>query len=134
VRGGIARGPLYADHSFITGEALVRAVVLEKDDTVFPRILLDQKCSELAMEDFAGSNPEPGGPLFFFRTAHAQRLLLREGDHVFVSYLAVVLVDEYPDLPIDFVLQRHRDQVREALETQGQCTNRRETSLDRRLS
>jgi hypothetical protein len=120
VRGGITRGMLYADHSFITGEALVRAVMLEKDKAIFPRVLLDEQCAELAMRDFEGSSQEPGGPLFFFRLADANNLLLRQAEHVFVSYLGVMLLDEYEDAPIDLLLRTHRDQIKKALAAPGQ--------------
>lgn len=120
VRGGITRGRLYADHSFITGEALVRAVEIEKDQAVFPRVLIDQDCIDLALEDFDGSELTPGDPMFFFRDADAQNLLLREDGRVFVSYLGVLLLDEYLDLPMDFILRRHRDQILKSLAIPGQ--------------
>lgn len=40
IRGGITRGPVYADESTIIGSALVRAYKLEQE-TVYPRVALD---------------------------------------------------------------------------------------------
>jgi hypothetical protein len=107
VRGGVTRGDLYADNSWITGDALVQAYELESKTAVYPRVLIDEGCQALAMDDFA-----PHDPLFFLnRLSDAQNLLLRDGDRVILSYLGLLLLDEYIDLPVDAALAAHRRQI-----------------------
>lgn len=113
VRGGITRGPLYADNSFITGEALVDAVVLEKDHAVWPRVLVDQACCQLAMKQI--DYFDDGGDPYSLRTCDVQRLLLRDGDRVIVNYLGELLSTD-PDWYIDAALNRHADDIKQKLE------------------
>lgn len=107
VRGGVTRGELYADHSWITGDALVKAYELESKIAVFPRVLIDQGCQALALQDFVADFP----PAFTIRLSDAHNLLLRDGDQVILSYLGLLLMDDYIDLPIDVALETHRRQI-----------------------
>ncbi|OBJ18110.1 hypothetical protein A9W93_19850 [Mycobacterium colombiense] len=111
VRGGITRGALYADHSFITGEALVCAVLLEKK-AIYPRIVLDQKCRDLAIQEIkvwaeAGAQLE-------LRKLDPQQLLLRDGEDVVLNYLGLLLTGE--DWNVELCLVLHRDWVRQKLD------------------
>jgi hypothetical protein len=117
VRGGITRGPLYADNSFITGKALVDAVVLEKDHAVWPRVLVDQACCELAMKQIDDFDEVGAVPLM--RTCDVQRLLLRDGDRVIVNYLGELLSTD-PDWYIDAALKVHADHIKHKLDEHRQ--------------
>jgi hypothetical protein len=111
VRGGITRGALYADHSFITGEALVSAVLLEKN-AIYPRIVIDQNCRDLAMmqiEQWAEV-----GAQFEIRRLDPQQLLIRDGESVTLSYLSLLLTNE--DWNVEVCLALHRDWVRQKLD------------------
>ncbi|RFZ10238.1 hypothetical protein VIMS_03594 [Mycobacterium marinum] len=111
VRGGITRGDLYADHSFITGEALVTAVLLEKN-AIYPRIVLDQKCRDLAMMQI--QQWAEVGAQFEIRRLDPQQLLIRDGENLTLSYLGLLLTEE--DQPVEVFLALHRDWVRQKLE------------------
>ena len=111
VRGGITRGALYADHSFITGEALVCAVLLEKSHAIYPRIVLDQKCRDLAANQIA-EWAEAGAQLEI-RGLDPQQLLLRNGDDVVLNYLGLLVTDS--DWNVEACLALHRDWIRQKL-------------------
>ena len=86
----MAVGPLYMDSRTVTGEALLEAVVLEKEVAVFPRILLSEQCVQLALSD-----TEAYAPGFSYFNPWTTQLMVDADREVFVSYLSEVF--EYDD-------------------------------------
>lgn len=109
LRGGITAGNLYADHSFVTGEALVSAVLLEEKKAHTPRVLLDDTCAKLAQLDVSTyKSPED--------SAHGTFLLRDHDGRPFVNYLLAASEDEGVDPGVtEVALTRHRDRVNEAM-------------------
>jgi hypothetical protein len=109
LRGGMAAGDLYADHSFVTGAALVRAVLLEEHVANTPRVLLDEVCTELARREVASyRSPE--------HSAHGTFLLKDADDKVFVNYLLAASEDEGVNPGVTEIgLRGHRDRVSECM-------------------
>jgi len=111
LRGGITAGDAYADDTFVTGPALLEAVRLEEEFAVNPRVLLDEVCAALALEEFnhGGYSDKSDSPY--------GHLLLRDADgRTFVNYLVTVSEDEgwEPDLTTIGLLE-HKKRVEEAL-------------------
>lgn len=107
-RGGITRGEIYADYSFITGAALVRAVEIEKKAR-YPRIVVDQSCVDILEE------PSPM-PTLSAGAIECRRLLLRDDDKVIVNYLETLQTPGFPNWRIPFVLENHRDYATQGIE------------------
>lgn len=109
LRGGIARGPLYVDDRHVVGQALVRAVLLEEHEADVPRVLVDEGA-------MAGVAVELGYYRDPWEAPH-NRYLARDGDRVFVNYLAVVEEDTVWRLEaVDEGLVAHRERVAEGLQ------------------
>jgi len=65
-RGGITLGQLYMDSkvNFIWGKALVDAHALEKDDAIYPRVILSHQFDHLSPQNFSRVRQDSDG-LFF---------------------------------------------------------------------
>ncbi|WP_156673291.1 hypothetical protein [Mycobacterium sp. E3251] len=112
VRGGVTRGQIYADDSFITGPALIDAVDLEKRKAVVPRILLDDACVALARQECQTSGTsETAASSGDSRYRSYHFLLLRDGAQIFCNYLGTLLSEERLEFQIQFVLENHRDSI-----------------------
>jgi hypothetical protein len=108
VRGGIAAGRLYSDYTHVTGPALVKAVELEEDVAVFPRVLLDEDTVMLALLDTRGYG-EP------YKSPWNSQLLADADGRVFVNYLSAT--EEVARPAARSLIGRHRTQVLRALTT-----------------
>ncbi|NYJ73638.1 hypothetical protein [Allobranchiibius huperziae] len=112
MRGGIAVGDAYADHSFVTGPAHLQAVIMEEHEAKNPRVLLDDMSLQLARAEVAnGGHVNPGD------SAYATFLLVDADERVFVNYLPAASEDEWmrPG-DTDLGLASHRNRVMEALQ------------------
>lgn len=92
LRGGIAAGDLYVDDRFVTGPALVDAVVIEEEVAVYPRVVLAPRCLEIVLEDLADYAP------FESESPWNDQLLIDADGSVFLNYLPVI--DDLPDGPL----------------------------------
>lgn len=106
LRGGLAYGPLYMDERTVIGQALVDAVALESSSAVYPRIVLDEACTGLALQvmDRYGARA--------FADSPTNSYLLRDADGlVFVNYLMGVLETGEDAESTRAGLDRHRKAV-----------------------
>ena len=111
LRGGIAVGDAYADHSFVTGPAHLQAVVMEENEAKNGRVLLDDKCVQLARAEVANGGYASSGD-----SAYATFLLVDADDRVFVNYLPAANEDEWARPGVtDAGLTLHRHRVVDAL-------------------
>ena len=113
-RGGIARGQLYADHSFITGEALVRAVNLEKT-AKFPRVVVGEGCLGPEMRKTPVDAKEASSDMTN-TIGNLGNLIIRDNDKVIVNYLSVLFNGSYEEWRTRIVLENHRDHIRQRIE------------------
>ncbi|MCA1982199.1 hypothetical protein [Nocardioides nematodiphilus] len=112
LRGGIAVGDAYADHSFVTGPAHLQAVVMEEREAINPRVLLDDINVQIARAEIVN-----GGYANPIDSAYATFLLVDADDRVFVNYLPAANEDEWARPGVtDSGLTSHRQRVVEALE------------------
>ena len=92
LRGAICQGDAYADHSFVSGPALLQAVKMEEEDAVNPRIILDDNSIALALWEMHNwGHPHSNSE---YKTA----LLVDQDGQVFVNYLNAADQDEL-DVP-----------------------------------
>jgi hypothetical protein len=106
LRGGIAFGNAYADNTFVTGPAHLRAVILEETVAVNPRIVLDEECVELAREEL-----DHGGDADKLNSPYGTSLLCDADGQTFINYLVAVSEDEGWDAG----LTEHKKKVEQAL-------------------
>ena len=108
IRGGIASGEAYADHSFVTGPAHLEAVRLEESVALNPRIILDDTCVHLARRehDQSGYADRQNSPYGTF-------LLVDADGQTFVNYLAMVAEDSQED--VEPGLRLHRSELEKSL-------------------
>jgi hypothetical protein len=108
VRGGVARGPLYIDDAFVTGDGLIRAHALESKTAVFPRILLSHDVMDGFTQEAFDYFPPASSPQY--------DLVLVDADgHPFVNYLSV-LDDAYDDEDaVERSLAKHQKVVEAAI-------------------
>lgn len=117
-RGGIARGLYQADGDFVYGPALERAVVLEHSRAIFPRTVLDEASTEIALNSLWDEEQSADD-------AYWRRHLCVGPDSVpFVDYLGVAR-DDPGAHDVDFLalLRVHRDLARTGLQTYDGVTS-----------
>lgn len=109
-RGAIACGGFYADEDFIDGPALNRAVSLEHQRSIWPRVVLDETSIQLARASLKAH--ELGAADSPWRA----QLLVDEAGVVFVNYLSAL--ELYRDAPEEGIrgLRRHTAQIRANLQ------------------
>lgn len=108
-RGAITYGKLYADNSFGTGPALVKAVNLEKKARS-PRVLIDSRCRKLGLAEVSAVPFSPLKPL------DAEKFVLHDGKEAFVNYLAAVIDPDSRWCYTDEALEAHARAIRENLD------------------
>jgi hypothetical protein len=94
LRGGIARGPLYMDHSYVTGEALLFAYDLESRVASFPRVLIHETTWDGLSRGLQNGGEE------WYSSAYNRYLSLDSDGEAFVNYLAG-LTESVPDVEVD---------------------------------
>jgi hypothetical protein len=92
LRGGIAAGDLYVDDRFVTGPALVDAVVIEEEVAIYPRVVLAPLCLKIVLQDLADYVP------FESESPWNDQLLIDADGSVFLNYLPII--DDLPDGPL----------------------------------
>ena len=78
MRGAISKGKLYIDDTFIFGEALFKAVNMEEEQAVYPRIIVDRKIKN---EIFKQNDPEniiltDKGGVFYLTPLHGVKKIV----------------------------------------------------------
>lgn len=109
LRGGITVGPAYADLTFVTGPAHLKAVQLEEVQAKNPRVLLDESGIEIAISGIRDLSPD--------EQLYGDYLLVDEDGDVFVNYLMAVFEDEgFVNAPTaESGIKRHRVAVEDNL-------------------
>ncbi len=105
-RGGMTRGPFFANDMFVYGPALIEAYELESSTAIYPRIALSASLAADALEELA----EVGGGS---TEVHRKLLAVDEDGVVFVDYLSSIY-DE-PD-EVEAFLRNHKDHIEAQLD------------------
>lgn len=103
LRGGVTVGLQFADNEVNFGPALVEAVRLERDDAIFPRVIVDDRMLAVVDHHF-GDYFEPSENPF-----HHQLMRAPDG-RIFVSYLGAVFEADDADEAHD-MLGRHQHSI-----------------------
>lgn len=112
-RGAIALDLFFADPAleFIHGPALERAVNLEHDQAVHPRVILDDAAVGIAREALLADEAESGSV-----SAWREQLLVDEDGTVFVNYLVTLLDPVADDVPSTTLFMRdHKEAIEQNL-------------------
>jgi len=111
LRGGVCRGPLFMDDRLVTGEGLVEAVLLEEEEAIVPRVLLDADCYQSVKADGSKDNLQAGQGMDW------DSLLLVDGDgRLFVNYLMAIPYVEVP-AEVQSGLHRHAGVITAGLDS-----------------
>lgn len=104
LRGGIARGPLYIDDRLVIGQGLVDAVLIEKREAIFPRIVVAPDAVQLRLD--ADKRWRRGK----FSSSVYNDLLIDQDERYFLDYLRGGEADEIPG-DAERAMTEHRARV-----------------------
>jgi hypothetical protein len=109
LRGGISRGLFFANEELVTGPALIKSVLIEEHDAIYPRVLLDAACYESIIPNGIADNLDVGKGIQW-----ADGLLVDGDGQLFVNYL---LANDQVTVPaeIESRLTAHRDLINDRL-------------------
>lgn len=86
LRGAITAGQLFMDDRFVMGPALIEAVELEEHAAVFPRVVFDELCVLLVLEDLKSYGSAKASPW-------NEQLLVDADSRFFLNYLVGIAED-----------------------------------------
>jgi hypothetical protein len=109
LRGGISRGLFFANDELVTGPALIKSVLMEEYEAVYPRVLLDAACYESIVPNGIADDLNVGKGIQW-----SEGLLVDGDGQIFVNYL---LANDRVTIPaeIESRLTTHRDLIDDRL-------------------